>query len=171
MPAFAVTAVGADRPGIIARVTAALAAAGGNLLDSTMTVLSGHFAILLLVEAAVAADVLEADLAQATRDLGLVIAVREVGEGTTSPPPTHVLSVYGTDRAGLVASVSRVLAEASINVSGLSTSVLSGAGSVYAMIFEIALDGDVDVDGLVTDLGHEVRGVEVGLRALETGTF
>lgn len=171
MPALAVTTVGADRPGIIAAVTTALAAEGGNLLDSTMTVLGGHFAILLLVETDRAPGELEETLAAATAGLGLVVAVREVGAGAVTPPPTHVLSVYGADRTGLVAAVSAVLAEAGVNVTDLSTSVLDGSHAVYAMVFEVALPQGVDAGALAAGLVHEVRDVDVSLRPLETGPF
>ena len=46
---IAVTVLGHDRPGIVADVTAALAGPAGNLEDSTMTLLRGHFAMVLLV--------------------------------------------------------------------------------------------------------------------------
>ncbi len=69
MAELAVTAVGADRPGIIARVTGVLLEHGGNLEDATMTILRGQFAMMLLVDADVAPDTLERDLAEATRDL------------------------------------------------------------------------------------------------------
>ena len=39
---LAVTVLGHDRPGIIAEVTGALAALGGNLEDSSMTLLRGQ---------------------------------------------------------------------------------------------------------------------------------
>jgi hypothetical protein len=59
VPELAVTAVGADRPGIIARVTRVLYEHGGNLEDSSMTILGGHFAIMLLVDAPTDAATLE----------------------------------------------------------------------------------------------------------------
>ena len=40
----AVTAVGADRPGIVAAVSRALYDVGGNIEDSRMAILGGHFA-------------------------------------------------------------------------------------------------------------------------------
>ena len=49
MPLLAVTVLGHDRPGIIADVTGALAELGGNLEDSSMTLLRGHFAMTLVV--------------------------------------------------------------------------------------------------------------------------
>lgn len=45
---ISVTVVGRDRPGIIADVTARLADLGGNIEDSTMTLLRGHFAMMLI---------------------------------------------------------------------------------------------------------------------------
>ena len=47
---FAVWALGADRPGIVAAVTGVLFAMGCNLKDCSMTVLSRHFAMMMLVE-------------------------------------------------------------------------------------------------------------------------
>jgi glycine cleavage system transcriptional repressor len=45
---IAVTVVGPDRPGIVAEVSTALAELGLNLTDSTMTLLRGHFAMVLV---------------------------------------------------------------------------------------------------------------------------
>jgi glycine cleavage system transcriptional repressor len=45
---IAVTVVGPDRPGIVADVSAALADLRLNLTDSTMTLLRGHFAMMLI---------------------------------------------------------------------------------------------------------------------------
>ena len=40
---------GADRPGIVAAVTGVLVEHGGNLEDTSMTILGGHFAMMLVV--------------------------------------------------------------------------------------------------------------------------
>src|SRR6266542_2052675 len=45
----AVTAVGADRPGIAAAVVKVLYEHGGNVEDSRMAILGGHFAMMLIV--------------------------------------------------------------------------------------------------------------------------
>ena len=45
----AVTVLGDDRPGIVSEVSSALADLGCNLEDSTMTLLRGHFAMVVLV--------------------------------------------------------------------------------------------------------------------------
>lgn len=172
-PVLAVTAVGADRPGIIARVASVLTEHGGNLTDSTMTILGGQFAIMLLVATEAAPLALEDALAAATRDLGLVVTVRPVGEGTVGPPPTHVLSVYGADRTGIVAAVTAGLAARSVNVTDLETRVLEGERPVYAMLLELALPPGVDPDRLVDELRADAAldDLEATLRPLDTVTF
>ena len=90
MPTLAVSAVGLDRPGIIAGVAERLAAHGANVTDSRMAILRGHFAMTLIVEGAERAA-LDADLAQ----LGLeAYSVAEVAEAAANPrsEPTAVVS-------------------------------------------------------------------------------
>ncbi len=82
MPHFALTAVGADRPGIVAAVTGVLLDLGVNLEDTSMTILRGQFAMMLVVDAPpdVAAADLEAALAGPAADLDLLVeVVRELG--------------------------------------------------------------------------------------------
>ena len=173
MPLLAVTALGADRPGIIARVTGVLLDHGGNLEDSTMTILGGQFAIVLLVQTDADPAALEADLAESTADLGLVVAVRAVGAGALSAPATHMLSVYGADRPGIVHGVVSVLAERAINVTDLSTTVLEGDRPVYAMLLEISLPGDVTPEDLTASLRRsgELEAVETSIHPLDVDTF
>jgi glycine cleavage system transcriptional repressor len=46
---FAVTAIGADRPGIVAAVSNVLLDHEGNIEDSQMTILCGRFTMMLIV--------------------------------------------------------------------------------------------------------------------------
>jgi glycine cleavage system transcriptional repressor len=173
MNLLAVTAVGADQPGIIARVTGVLLEHGGNLQDSTMTILGGQFAIVLLVESAADPESLESDLSAATSDLGLVVAVRNVGQGAQSPPATHMLSVYGADRPGIVHRVTSQLADRGINVSDVTTRVLHGERPVYAMVLEVALPQGSDPDELTAALrqGDGEDAIEASIHALDTTSF
>ena len=68
MRELAVTAVGADRPGIVAAITGALLRIGGNLEDVRAALLRGSFATVLAV--AVPDDVTAADVAAALRPVG-----------------------------------------------------------------------------------------------------
>jgi glycine cleavage system transcriptional repressor len=171
---LAVTAFGADRPGIVAAVAAVLRDRGGNVEDSAMTILGGHFAIMLLVETDDSAADLRTALDAATSAFDLTISVAPAGAGQDSAAPTHVLSVYGGDRPGILAGVSRALADVGANITDLETRLLSADDDpIYAMVVELSLAGDSD-DQAVTDAVAAVAtelGVDHTLRALDAETY
>ena len=171
MPELAVTAVGADRPGIVARVTGVLFEHGGNLEDSTMTILGGHFAIMLLVSTDTDPALLEEALRTATADLGLVVTVRRVGEGTATPSPTHVVSVYGPDRPGIVHEVTTALAALDVNVTDLETRVLGDDRPVYALVLECALPDGVTPGEVEAAVADKAPDVDVSVHPLEVESF
>ena len=161
MPLFAVLAVGADRPGIVAAVTGALAEAGANLDDTSMSILHGHFAIAMVVAGPDDLDVAAA-LAPVADRLDLTVDVRPIPEGTPPSPPGDrwSLAVYGADRPGLVAAITAVVADAGGNVVDLTTRVVGGSERpVYAMQLELALPDHADA----TVLGDRLRRVAADL--------
>ncbi len=136
MARFALSALGVDRPGIVAALSGALASKGLNLADSTMTVLQGHFAVLLVIEApdGTSAAELEAALEVPAGELDLVLSVRplaelpergtQVGSSLGNDPEERepwVLSVHGADRPGIVHAITSVLAGEGANIVDLST--------------------------------------------------
>lgn len=164
---FAVTAIGVDQPGIVAAVAAALVDLGGNVEDSAMTILGGQFAVVLIVAAPVDRDTLETALQEATSALELTITVSRVAPGTPAPLPTHVLSVYGADKPGILATVTRALADAGANVTDLETRLLSpDATPVYAMIIELVA-GEGDLAAALAEACDSI-GVDHTLRPLDT---
>lgn len=145
---FALSAVGGDRPGIVAGVTAALVRLGCNLEDTSMTVLRGRFAMVLIVAGpdSLEAQVVERELAGAARELGLAVWVHDVDESIPASVEgeSWAVSVHGSDRPGIVNEVATALAEHGVNISDLSTRVLSGEPPVYVMILEVVLPAGAD---------------------------
>jgi glycine cleavage system transcriptional repressor len=139
MALYSLSAVGEDRPGIVSAVSGALVDLGCNLEDSTMTILQGHFAILLVVEApeAVSAADLERSLLPVASDFDLTLAVRPLSEEVASRQASGdpwTISVHGADRPGIVHSVTAALADAGGNVVDLSTHLVGDPGSpAYVM--------------------------------------
>ncbi|HEU4336574.1 MAG TPA: ACT domain-containing protein [Nocardioides sp.] len=169
MTLHAITVLGHDRPGIIAETTARLAGLGLNLEDSTMTLLRGHFAMMLVCEGAAADAEIEQALAPITADGSLTVTVREV-------PPEHVeasagtswvLSVHGGDRPGIVSAVVGVIAEVGGNITDLTTRL---AGDLYLLVAEVDLPAGTDVASVERELARVAGdlGVGVTLRAAET---
>ncbi|HEX9888114.1 MAG TPA: ACT domain-containing protein, partial [Nitriliruptorales bacterium] len=112
---------------------------------------------------------------RATGELGLTISVNEVGEGHASAASTHVLSVYGADRPGLLAGVSRAMADNGVNITDVETRLLSPDAEtpVYAMFLELVLPDRVSESDLRSQLDGltGALGIDHSLRALETETY
>src|SRR5271154_3494825 len=83
------SALGADRPGIVAALSGVLVDLECNLEDSTMTNLQGHFAVLLVVSAPdrLTAGGLEDALAEVAERFELVVTVRPLADIPGSPGP------------------------------------------------------------------------------------
>ena len=141
MTTLAVTAIGLDRPGIVAAVTGTLVDHGCNLEDTSMSILRGHFAMVLLVAApdGVEAAILEEALAAAAADL--VVSVRTVAAAGAPHDEGErwTVVVYGADHPGIVHGISSALAEAGANIVDLTTRVTGDAKPIYAMVMEVAL--------------------------------
>jgi glycine cleavage system transcriptional repressor len=166
MPHFAVSAVGADRPGIVAAVTAVLVDRQCNLEDTSMSILRGHFAMMLVVEGpdGLTADALEDGLRDAASSFDLVTAVRQIddtvpasveGEGWT-------VAVYGVDRPGIVHRVTSLLADLGVNVVDLTTRVIGERERpVYFMVLEVTLPSSVPAPAVASRL--EELAAELGV--------
>ena len=164
MHELAITVIGPDRTGIVADVAEALAGVGANLTDSTMTRLRGHFTMTLICTGPTADDV-EKALEPMT---GVVTTVRRVepeADTATAGEP-YLVSVHGADRLGIVAAVTRVVAEGGGNITDLSTRL---AGPLYVLIAEADLP-----PGAAEELAEQLAvaaaelGVEVTLRRAES---
>jgi len=171
---IAVTAVGLDRPGIVAAITKTLYEHGANIEDSRSAILGGHFSMMLIVAMPDGSDAasLEGDLVGAAGALDLIVAVRPVAEaphGHTTGIP-HVISVYGADRPGIVARVSDTLASHNVNITDLATHVVEGDTPVYVMLLEATIPVGADPEPDLKALGAEL-GVDVSIRPMEADTL
>jgi len=142
------TALGADRPGIVAAVSGVLVDHGCNLEDSTMTNLQGHFAVMLVVAApdGVTAPSLEDALGPVAGRFELVVAVRPLDDaaspGAEGAPAgvSWTIAVHGADRPGIVRDITGALADAGGNVVDLSTHLVGEPGApVYVMTLWVTL--------------------------------
>src|SRR3972149_9895462 len=84
---FVITAIGKDHPGIVAGVSKALYDLGTNIEDSSMTILSGEFAMILIVSTKEEVDAsdLESHFKEVTNKLGLFISIKELNENEIQP--------------------------------------------------------------------------------------
>lgn len=162
MPLLAVTVIGPDRPGIISATTAVLADLGGNLEDSTMTILRGHFAMMLLAACDADPARVQAALSPVADRFGLVVSVREVPEEPEAAAEGQhvVLRVHGADRPGIVSAMTRVLADAGGNITDLSTRLTR---EFYLLVAEADLPPGAELSRIRERLA--ARAAELGVDA------
>ena len=177
MQIIAISIMGRDRPGIIAFLTRLFYEHGGNMLDSSMTILRGEFAMILLVE--VPEDQIESMAQILMKQKGLYIDWRSVSpeeiESNRHPSiPTHILTLIGQDAPGLVWETTQLLANEGINITDLDTQMIaSGQTPVYAMILEVHLSDHHDEEVLryaLQALGKRL-GLETSLKPVGTAVL
>ncbi|NED99766.1 glycine cleavage system protein R [Phytoactinopolyspora halotolerans] len=160
MSLIAITVIGHDRPGIIAEATGTLADLGVNLEDSTMTRLRGHFAMMLLCAGQVSAENVEQALSPLTADGTLQVSAREVApeDPSAASARPYLLTVHGGDRLGIVAALTRAVADAGGNITDLTTRL---SGDLYVVAAEVDLPATADEHALVDELRRIGRELEV----------
>jgi glycine cleavage system transcriptional repressor len=173
---FALSVVGRDRPGIAAAVSEVLLEHEGNIEDAQMTILRGHFTIMLIVSTPQEVDSqrLESGLAAVRERLDLeAVVLNEVTETVPSEEPiaSHIVSVYGVDHPGIVHAITSGLAKQRVNITDLTTRLVSSpdAEPLYAMMLEVVIPSGLSADKVEESL-REVKdrqGVELTIRPLE----
>ena len=169
---FIITAVGPDHPGMAHALAQQLFDLNCNLEDTTMTRLSGQFAMILAVAppADLTLESLEAHLQSLRDSHGLTIDIVAATATPLNESPRHILTAYGPETSGLLARVTQVLAERNVNVTDVQTRVAS-AGMAYVMLFELELPPDFRADALEDELRHRAPDLQISLRAMEIETM
>jgi glycine cleavage system transcriptional repressor len=171
---LALSAIGQDRPGIVAAVTRVLLEHEANLEDSQMTILGGHFTmtLILTLPGDADADELEQDLQEIGAELGLdAISLKGVETVAVRPSqPSHVVTVYGSDHPGIVCATAEALARSGFNITDLNTRLVGDADGdpLYALMLEVSVPsgrGDELADAMAA-VGSD-RDLEVSVRELE----
>ncbi len=166
---YMLTVVGEDRSGIVARVTTALFEGGCNLGEASMMRLGGNFTIMLMVELEGSGGELRKLLEPAARSLNLHIHIDDIkGRLHRHLEPDVSITVYGADRAGIVARVTGVLADAGLHILELDSDV---AGSRENPIYVMHIEGHAGegIEALRLALKRIERdGIEVSLQAVDT---
>ena len=169
---FIITAVGPDQPGMAHALAQRLFDANCNLEDTTMTRLSGQFAMILAVTppADLSLDALGTQLVSLGDSHGLTIDIAPASVADSADAPRHILTAYGPETSGLLARVTQVLAEREVNVTDVQTRVAS-AGMAYVMLLELELPPGLRAAALEAELRHRAPDLQISLRALEAETL
>jgi glycine cleavage system transcriptional repressor len=166
---YMLTLVGADRPGIVAKVTDALYQAGCSLGEASMLRLGANFTIMMMVAGRDGVESLQAAVAPAAESLGLRMHIDPIAGGLHQHQVPNVqLRVHGADRPGIVAQVTGALAEAGFNILELESDVAGNRESpVYIMNIQGYCAATLEsLEQLLKPLGAE--GIDVDVCSVET---
>jgi len=174
MALYALSAIGRDRPGIVAEVTGTLLRHGVNMADSQMAILGGHFAMMIVLVTSAETDVeaLRSDLDRSREKLGLeAISLSEIDEAQAKiDDPTHVITLYGADHPGIVNAVTGALAKQGVNITDLDTHLVGEETEpAYMMILEVSLPEGFsgnELEAFLREVALEQK-LELSVRALD----
>ncbi len=166
-----VTAVGEDRPGIVAKITEVLVSHGANLEESRMAILGGEFAAVMLVTGQMDASELQKDLSALEKD-GIAVTTRSTKPISAERYRDHTaceIFLRGADHEGIVHSVSSQLKDKDINIQSVHTEVISApvSGSpLFCMNATILVPPSLPVETLKSDLARigDAQSVDIELK-------
>src|SRR5262245_18557936 len=161
---FILSAIGTDRPGLVAELAQLIYDCDANLEDSRMTILGSDFAVILLCSSgsADAGDRLAIGEKRLECDHGLTILLRSLEAGRRPSVPAPRTKLYrveavGEDRAGIVAGLCRLLADQGVNISELSTQSRPGPGG--SPHYELRVRAEVPESADIRALREELAAV------------
>lgn len=168
MKKIIISVFGPDRPGILAAVSRILFEQNCNIENVTQTILQSEFSGSFIAEmpTSLTADALCGLLSEVLTPMRLQPHVKYLED---SPPALSgkqaepfVITTRGPDRKGLVASITRIIADFGVNVTHLQAVFKGGLNpNDNIMIYEV--DVPVDIDAQAFHRRLRDRAAELGL--------
>jgi glycine cleavage system transcriptional repressor len=175
---YALSAIGKDRPGIVADVAGLIYECGGNLEDSRMTLLGSQFALLILLSGS--GEEFQYCLSTRCKKLEwekrLTVFLTPIEESESlsvskAMKENYELSTTGLDRMGVVFHVSRLLADHEINIMDMQTKATPSPESgtpLFAMKILLQVPEKISYPALAEKLNllGEKLAIDISLRKL-----
>ncbi len=175
---YAITVIGKDKPGIVASVARVLYEKGFSIEDSSSTLLKDQFSMILIVSTDENISILDLKKSfyKVRRDLNMSVSVRRIEPAELEEinnkkgENLFMVSVYGSDKPGIVYGVSDAFARRGINIVDLRTRVTGKDKPLYVMIMEVDAPENYDekeIDELLKKVCSDL-GVDYSVRKVET---
>ena len=149
-----ISVLGSDGPGIIATVTDVLYKLDCNIENVSQTILQSEFSGIFIIgmDQALGEAVLEGHLRHALSDRNMTVHVKHLPPAPAVECPTcepFIITTRGPDQKGLVARITRIIADFGVNVTNLQA-VFKGGNDPGAniMIYEVDIPLDTDTQAL-----------------------
>ena len=174
MQHFALTIIGRDRPGIVSQVTESLFKLGCNIADSSCSILGGQFAMILIIAHPEFTDRESfGDAFTSLEDSGLSVFLRTLKPGGEKHAAIEgeicMISVYGSDKPGIVYRVTKELGARSVNITDLNTKLVgTEERPVYVMMLEAVLPDEMEpeeIEAIMNSIKTEMN-VDISVRSI-----
>ena len=166
---YMLTLIGDDKPGIVAGVSKALYDNGCNMGEASMMRLGGAFSMMVMTKYDGTSDRLEEILQPVANLFGLKTHIDSIaGKLHDHLEPDVRISVFGADRAGIVAKATGALASAGLNILHLDTDV---GGSEEEPIFIMQIEGVAQngIDALRSSVTTgDCEGLDIRIEPIDT---
>lgn len=160
MSRFLLTAQSSDRPGVVAVVSGVIAEHGWSIQDASMTRLAGRFAMLMAIKVPedVAIHNVRDFIGSRLEPANIMFTLEKVAETDDEPASggsAWTITVYGSDRPGIVSAITRSMARMSVNIDNLATKATSGpAGEVYSMLIDATVPKGIEGEAFAAELNN-----------------
>ncbi len=170
---YILSAIGRDRPGIVADVSKIIYECGGNIEDSSMSLLRNQFALLLLfsTEREEINQKISSALGAFEREKNLTVFYSPIPFEDVHPERKEEtdrfgIATSGIDHSGIVYRVCRLLAERGINIADMETHRILSAESgtpLFEMDIEIDVPRAISEERLRDDLHQLAEELRIDL--------
>jgi glycine cleavage system transcriptional repressor len=175
---FILTVIGKDHPGIVAGIANTLYEYRCNIQELSQTVLSDEFAMILLLQPTSDINIqkLDESLKKCCEGLGVTHALRTatvIPISTTQPSKDKlIITMIGSDKIGIVAGVTSVLADMNINIVELSAKPYTTHDlTQYAVVARVEVEDDMDMLNLSKALEDCAKTLSMEIRVQSQEIF
>jgi len=165
MQKFALSVLGQDRPGIVAKVAEILADFGCNIEDLSQTILQWEFAAIYIFskpDQVDPEDILHS-LEQALNPWGLTVILKPAGKQNKwieEPTDPFVVTAIGQDKVGQIAKLTGIMRDFGCNITGLKAINHSQTfPDKMVMVFEFAVPLSINFKQLRDELEQAAHSV------------
>jgi glycine cleavage system transcriptional repressor len=145
-----ISALGADRPGIVDEISNIIYKHSLNIEDSRMTILGGEFAILLLVSGEQSSiDAIQTQVNEIGQALQMRLMIKLTSESTPIEDAIpYAVEVTALDHPGIVNNISSFFSQRGINIVNLHTESYSAPHTgtpMFALHMTIGISADTNI--------------------------
>ena len=171
-----ITMAAANRAGILAAVTRAMAELDGDLREASQTVVRGFFTMIFSAEFPDSMDlsVIRDHLQDACRPFGIELGVRDpaahlpVYTAATANTRQYRLRLGGRNQPGVLRRLSQIMSLKGIDITGMHA-IRTDEGTAFEMVLKLAVPVDCPIEGLLREVSAAGGEFEVTADLREAG--